>query len=182
MSEINTGPSLTGGLKAIRGYLHDYYQNLMDIPGQENDVATGFAIGIFISFSPWIGLHIIIIFILTKLFRKSFGAGVLASLVFNPLTAPFLWTIEYRTGKVILNAFTDYSAPGLKLSFTDFSVLWDNFVQAFYPILVGGTVLGVPAAIAAFLLVQRSLRLYRKRVYGKVSERLKARHEKKSRK
>jgi len=182
MSEVNAGPFQTGGLKVIRSYLRDYYQNLMEIPGKENDIATGFAIGIFISFSPWIGLHIILIFLVTRLFKKSFGAGVLASLVFNPITAPFLWTIEYRVGKLVMSIFNGYNAPSLKISFTEFSVLWDNIVTAFYPIFFGGLVLGVPASLLSYFLVQRSLRLYRKRVYGKVSERLKARQEKKSRK
>ncbi len=170
--------STSPGSKGIRGYLDEYYRNLMNIPGKENDIATGFAIGILISFSPWIGLHLILVFLLTKLFRKSFGAGALASLVFNPLTAPFLLTIEYRTGRLVMGMFTEPVPRLTKISIADFSVLWENIVQVFYPLFIGGLVLGVPASILSFFLVQRALRVYRNRVYGKVSDRLKARQKK----
>ncbi|MFO8057430.1 MAG: DUF2062 domain-containing protein [bacterium] len=175
--ERSAAPGQSGGMGRIKGHLAEYYQNLMDIPGKENDVAVGFAIGIFISFSPWIGLHLIIIFLLTHVFRKSFGAGLLASLVFNPFTAPFFWTLEFRTGRLVIGLFSRQPKQEFKISFSDFEALWDSVVQVFYPIFIGGLVLGVPAAVLSYFLVQRSLRIYRNRVYGRVSERWKARQE-----
>ncbi len=61
-------------------------------------VSTGFAIGIFIALTPTIGVQIPLI-ILTALFlRVNMPVALAASWVTNPLTAPVIYSLQYKLG------------------------------------------------------------------------------------
>ena len=65
------------------------------------EIACGFAIGAAISFTPFLGLHIIISAIIAFIMRGSIIASAIGTVVGNPLTFPFIWAFVYKTGEMI---------------------------------------------------------------------------------
>ena len=68
------------------------------------EIACGFAIGAAISFTPFMGLHIIISAIIAFIMRGSIIASAIGTVVGNPLTFPFIWALVYSTGAFIVGA------------------------------------------------------------------------------
>lgn len=70
--------------------------------GTPNDIARGFALGIFIGMTPTFGLQMLIAVFFAMLLRENKLAAVLGVWITNPLTAPFIYAAEYETGRVLL--------------------------------------------------------------------------------
>ena len=65
------------------------------------EIACGFAIGAAISFTPFLGLHIIISAIIAYIMRASIISSAIGTIVGNPLTFPFIWALVYNTGVMV---------------------------------------------------------------------------------
>ena len=64
--------------------------------------ALGAAIGVGITFTPFFGFHVILILILTRLFRANFWIGLVTSFVGNPWTFPFITLWTFWLGRLML--------------------------------------------------------------------------------
>lgn len=64
--------------------------------------ALSWAVGISISFSPFLGLHTALAFLLAFLFRLNKVDVLLGSLVINPWTLPAYWLAATTLGGIIL--------------------------------------------------------------------------------
>jgi uncharacterized protein (DUF2062 family) len=111
-------------------------------------IALGTAIGVFLAFSPFLGIHTVAALGLAVLFRASRLAALLGTLVNNPVTMTFLYLFELRLGSRIL---------GYSLTMPD--DIWKNFMElfslgrkAFLSIMTGFFILGSISAIIAYLL------------------------------
>ncbi len=176
MSDVKTNPAPAAEktprpIFDIRGRTADYWDDLMNTPGQINDVAGGFAIGLLVSFTPLIGLHVFLTFLITLWLRKSFGAAVLATLLFNPLTAPIFWAAELEVAALILGK-PDFILPEtMTFNLAGFKTLVFSFENVFYSLFFGGMVLGIPVSYMSYVSVKRSLIAYRKRIYERRKKR-----------
>ena len=68
------------------------------LPGSTYAIAAGFACGAAISFSPLVGLHIVLGGIWAWLIRANIIAAVIGTAVGNPWTFPFIWVWIYNLG------------------------------------------------------------------------------------
>lgn len=154
-------------MKALRHYLSDRYNRLMNMPGKIDDVAMGFAIGVFFAFSPWLGLHTALTFVITLVLRKNFAAGILGSLVFNPFTGPFIFYLEFAVGRRLLGAEKLSLPRGMTVDFHGLKLLWHAGFDVLYPLIAGSLVLGSLMAVLSYFLLQRALQVYRAKIYLK---------------
>ncbi len=150
---------------APREYLKENYEKLMNTPGRISDVAAGFAIGVFISFLPLIGLHMALTVAIAFLLRKSMGAGIIGTLVFNPLSAPIILMTNIKLGRLILGAKQQSITVTVNADLTGIQKLWETSIGVFQPYMIGGLILGSIASAVSFFMVKRSLGTYRERIY-----------------
>jgi hypothetical protein len=149
----------------FRRRLADYYRRLMESPGKIDEVAGGFALGIFIACSPWLGLHTLLVLALCTLTRRSLAAGIMGSLVFNPLTGVFIFAAELELGRHLLHRRHLSLPRGLTLDYEGLKLLLHASGHLFLPLLIGSLIIGGAAAVIAFFWLRTSLRAYRRRVY-----------------
>ncbi len=149
-----------------------YFFKLLRLRGTPHSIALGAAIGVFIGLTPTIPLHTIIILALTLLFRCSFIAGLITSLlVCNPLTYVPQYYLSLRIG----NFFTRYHLSwerikqvlDVVLSDASFDIRIKSIVSLGYEtaavMLVGGTILALPFAVGSYYLCQFLIVSFRKR-------------------
>ncbi len=112
------------------------------------EIALGAAIGVFLAFSPFMGIHTVAALGLALLFGASRLAAVLGTLVNNPITMTFLYLFEIRLGARILG-----------FSLTMPAGLWGNLKElfsvgrtVFLSIMTGFVVLGFISSIVAYLV------------------------------
>ncbi|WP_372423606.1 DUF2062 domain-containing protein [Salinarimonas chemoclinalis] len=72
-------------------------------------IAAGFASGAAVSFTPLLGLHFFLAFVLAFLTRGSMIAAAFGTVVGNPVTFPLIFAASYWLGTVITSLAT--SAP-----------------------------------------------------------------------
>lgn len=153
-------PSL--GWKRSTQYL---FHRIGRLPGTPYSIAAGFACGAAISFTPFVGLHILIGILIAWILRANMMAAVIGTAVGNPWTFPFIWTFIFNLGvwlgaaggNAIANEF-DFQrlfSNSLEAIFTyDMSYLFETAWPILWPMFIGG----IPTFFIAWIMFYFSLR------------------------
>ena len=120
-------------------------------------VAIGLAWGAAVSFTPLLGLHLIICYTGTYLMKGNLIAATVGTIVGNPWTFPFFFYISYKFG--IFFYFEPLDNYEFNINF-----LLNNFDDLFFPTLLGC----LPIAILVWIITFRiSKKILEKRYYEK---------------
>ncbi len=175
----------------IRAYEYVKHR-LRRLPGTPEAIARGLAMGVFISFTPLFGLHMIFAALLALVFRGSIIAALLGTFFGNPLTYVPIAAMSLGTGYAILGvpprrAFADNFGQKFWDAGAD---LWHNFLalftpdkaqwgqlfkfwdDVFFPWLIGGILPGVVFAVIAYVLSVPLVRVYQNRRKGRLTSKL----------
>jgi len=147
------------------------FRRLLAIDDPPERTALAFSIGIFIAFSPFLGLHTILATLLAFLFRFNKIAIYTGTFVNNPfLTLVPIIVASYAVGAFIMGRPLRIPPEGVELLTHPhiFSAGYYRqlFVHSRYlvePFAVGGMVLSVVCSLIAYPLTLRALRIYRGR-------------------
>jgi uncharacterized protein (DUF2062 family) len=119
--------------------------------GTPHSIAGGFAAGAAISFTPFVGGHLVLAALLSWATRSNIVAGLIGTAVGNPWTFPFIWVWIYEIGHQMgagreLGSNPDFVAiftdlPGVfvraVISFDLDSTYFDNVWTVLWPMIVG---------------------------------------------
>lgn len=138
-----------------------YFQKrVMRLTGSPHAVAFGFAIGVAVAFTPFLGLHIILGIGIAYLLGANLVAAALGTAVANPLTLPFILASTYRLGRVFVGGpahFRNGSDVPANLAEKSLHAIW----PVIKPMLVGAIPLGLGAGILAYIVVLLATRAFR---------------------
>lgn len=131
----------------MRGLRH-VYMKVLRIKLSPHDIALGMALGVFIGLLPIIPLQTVVVLALALALRCSKLTALIGTLVTNPLTIPFLYLTMLRIGR--------YFLPDGKGRLNPDHWTMGELLQAgwyFYgSMFLGGFVLALPSALAAYFL------------------------------
>ena len=135
-----------------RNFLY-YWKRLIRIPESPHSISMGFSVGVFIAFSPFIGLHIILCIFISWAFRVNILSSIIGTFSGNPLTYPIMWASSIGLGDFILRRqkFT-YE----KIELSDFFGV-DFFISFF----VGSLILGFLFAIICYFFIKYFIIIYK---------------------
>jgi uncharacterized protein (DUF2062 family) len=188
----------TGWRRAFAYYL----KRLTRLTGTPHNIAAGVACGVGISFTPFVGLHIVIGALLALIVRGNLLAVVVGTLAGNPWTFPFMWVASYEVGHYLLGsvhgggqpapwAFADVAgyvadavreAASLGLWPAAKNLAADLRVVA-WPMIVGSLPLGLTTGLAVYFPLARAIGFYqlarlkrreKRALRNRASDRLKA--------
>lgn len=150
---------------------------LKRLPGTPNRIAAGFASGVAVSFTPFIGFHFILAVGLAGLLRGNYIASAVGTAAGNPWTFPFIWIGTYKLGHWILG-----SAGGVTLpDDIGMSYMFDHPLEVLWPMAIGGGIVGTLAWFSAFFLIRTIVTRYqfqRRRRLLRKARRKRAKHSK----
>ena len=66
-------------------------QKLTSIKGTPEAIAKGFATGVAMSFTPFVGFHLLLCIFISKITKQNSIAGALGTIAGNPWTFPIIW-------------------------------------------------------------------------------------------
>lgn len=121
-------------------------------------VAAGFSLGIFLGVFPTFGIAIPIAYLLASLFRFNRASAVVGSLIMNPVTTPFFWSVSATVGGVI---FSEDARVILKM--------WEGgdrlgtFSRATVIYLVGNLIVSAVVALGGYFFALNAVRVYRRK-------------------
>ena len=138
-----------------------FFKRLLALDDTPERIAFAFAFGVFLAFSPLLGLHTLLALTCAFLFGLNRFALLVGVFVNNPWTlVPIYAAGNYLGG--LLVGFPDFSLPSWeKIGHLDF--WWQVFDQwrLLLPMMVGSTVLSVLAAVISYPIALFALRYAR---------------------
>lgn len=118
---------------------------LIRLKGNTYSIASGFAFGAAISFTPLPGIHLLGAAGFSYLTRGNILASVVGTLVGNPWTLPLMWWTSYKMGNYAFSLFgTEISAMPEKFTW-DYLVneITNRPMDLIIPWIVGGIIMMV---------------------------------------
>lgn len=168
---------------------------LRRLPDPAHRISRGIFAGVFVSFTPFYGLHFLTAWLVAWVLRGNILAALLATFFGNPITFPIIATVSVELGSWMLGlppvplhkVVNSFSLASVELwsNFTalfspraaDWSHLGDFFRYVFLPYLVGGIVPGIVMGMIAYYASYPLILSYQR---GRI-HRLKERFEKRRR-
>jgi len=147
------------------------FRRLLAIDDPPERTALAFSIGVFIAFSPFLGLHTILATLIAFIFRFNKLAIYTGTFVNNPpLTLVPIIVASYAVGALLMGRPLKIPPEGVELLKNPHLLTADYyrqiFVQSWYlvePFALGGMILSVVCSLIAYPLTLRALRAYRDR-------------------
>jgi uncharacterized protein (DUF2062 family) len=136
-------------------------------------IAGGFALGIFLAFTPTIGFQIVLAVILAAMLNLNQPAAIVGACVTNPLTIPVIFTFNYWLGSLIwpgpsVSAVSrhliELTAQITKLDIWDITDQLAAVIQLgpdiIAPLLVGSLIAGILSAGLSYVVLLRLLEAF----------------------
>jgi len=147
------------------------FRRLLAIDDPPERTALAFSIGVFIAFSPFLGLHTILATFIAFMFRFNKVAIYTGTFVNNPpFTLVPIIVASYAVGAVLMGRPWKIPPEGVELLKNPHLLTADYYHRLFVesltilvPFAVGGMVLSVVCSLIAYPLTLRALRAVRSR-------------------
>lgn len=146
--------------RRLRGLYLKILRKLDSLKGTPREIANGFATGVAMSFTPFVGFHLLLSLAVARLAGQNGIAAALGTIAGNPWTFPLIWYITLHIGLFVLGADAPQLPVGFKALFTelfhtviglDFSAFLEDIWPVFYPMLIGS----IPLYIVVWWSVSR---------------------------
>ncbi len=151
------------------------YTRFLKIRGNPRQIALGFALGIFVGMSPFMGMHMLIAVFFAALFKWNKISAAIGAWISNPATAPFIYSMTFFIGSKFVTSkkgvgFLDEDI-GIKTLFE----LITKTPQIIMILTIGGVILGIPVAITGYFIAYNAIVTYREKIKLKLQNRKKKR-------
>lgn len=154
----------------------EYYSHRMKrLPDSPTRIAIGFACGVYVSFTPFFGMHFLAAAALAWVLRANILASAIGTFFGNPVTFPFIAAVSIELGSLYFG--TPFSAEMFHdLGFIDMVVLFlTNLHELVIPYFVGGLLPGIISAVVSYYIVHPLVERYQARRRNKLVARAKKR-------
>lgn len=145
------------------------YYRFLKIRGNPREIALGFALGVFVGMTPFMGLHTAIAVPLAALLKWNKFSAALAVWISNPLSAPAIYGITYYTGEKILFIQEGYKLPA-EFSIDALFYTLRSAPEIIGILMVGGIVIGLPLAALGYYFSLKAILEYRESIRRKLEE------------
>lgn len=136
-------------------------KRILRLSGTPHAIALGFAAGVFVSFTPFVGLHFFGGFLLAWFLGGNLLASAFGTFIGNPLTFPVIWITTFNLGNWMLGE------KGVKFHFDATKTLLNESFDVLWPLIkpmaLAGVPLGILAAIACYFPVRATIEAYHER-------------------
>ena len=145
---------------SIMKYVRDRIRGIFKLDDSPHQLATAFAVGIFIAFTPTIGLHTVSVLLLAWLFRLNKLAIFSGAFVNNPWTMVPLYGFCLWFGMKITGGSS--TMPAIAWKELTFGNAFTVLKPYLWPFVAGTLLLGVVAALVSYGVMYRAVLRYRK--------------------
>ncbi len=148
------------------------HHRIARIDGTPYAIASGFACGAAVSFTPFIGFHFLLAAIVAWIMRGNIFTSVMGTAIGNPWTFPIIWPITYNLGVWLLgwdgseNVIDEMNLVFNKFTIVDIvnaplEVLGPFLHSIFLPMLLGGFIVGCSVWILFYWPVYKLVAEYK---------------------
>jgi hypothetical protein len=125
------------------------FKDILTLDSHPGHISAGFAVGVFISFTPFFGIHTPLAIAAAFLFRLNKLTCLTGAWLNTPLTVVPVLSLSYKLGRWLLGC------PPLELRVRD-NMTWQYAKELLHmkgtPLLLGSSILGFAAAVVSYSL------------------------------
>jgi len=146
---------------------------IFKLRGSPKAIAGGLSLGMFIAFTPTIGLQVILAALFATIFNLNRASAIIAVWITNPVTIPIIFTFNYWVGKMIISGPPVSDVAKSLLDFVklmasfDIWQVMDQFIafmqlgkEVLIPLAIGSVLVGSCIAAVTYLTSIRMLEAY----------------------
>jgi uncharacterized protein len=122
--------------------LKQQFKKILSLDAHPGHISAGFAVGVFISFTPFFGLHTPLAIALAFIFRLNKLTCITGAWINTPLTMVPILVASYNLGRFLRGK------PARDFTFT--SLNWHSLQPYAKSILLGSSIIGFMAAVVAY--------------------------------
>ena len=168
-------------MKNIKNYfnrlLKKFLVQLKRLKGTPYEIAAGFACGVAISFTPFIGFHLILAAITAWIIRANVVSSAIGTLIGNPWTFPFIWIAVLSTGRFLLGDIATADHVNFVKIFESASkalltLNFKNFGRDVWPIVFPMMIGCIPYYIVSWFLSYKIIKIMLDRIAARRAKRL----------
>ena len=120
------------------------FRAILTLDNHPGHISAGFAVGVFISFTPFFTFHTLIAIAAAFIFRLNKLTCITGSWVNTPLTVLPILGLSYKLGRILRGLHpSELHVKGLE---------WQQLKAQAASLLLGSSILGFVAAVAAYFI------------------------------
>jgi uncharacterized protein (DUF2062 family) len=131
------------------------FKKILSLDAHPGHISTAFAVGVFVSFTPFFGIHTPMAIALAFIFRLNKVACITGAWLNTPLTIVPVLLASYNLGRFLRGK------PGKELSFTNLD--WHTLQPYAKSILLGSSIIGFIAAGASYFICYWLVTFFRRK-------------------
>jgi uncharacterized protein (TIGR03546 family) len=131
------------------------FKKILSLDAHPGHISTGFAVGVFISFTPFFGLHTPLAIALAFIFRLNKVTCITGAWINTPLTIVPVLVASYNLGRFLLGK--PHKVLVLK------SLDWHTLQPYAKSILLGTSILGFVAAVISYFVCYWLVTFFRRK-------------------
>lgn len=135
--------------------LKQQFKKILSLDAHPGHISVGFAVGVFVSFTPFFGLHTPMAIALAFLFRLNKVACITGAWINTPLTVVPVLVASYNLGRFLRGK------PAKALAFKNLD--WHSLQPYAKSILLGSSVIGFLSAVAAYFICYWLVTFFRRK-------------------
>lgn len=136
------------------------YERFIKIRGNPHEIGLGVGVGFFVGMSPFLGVHVILAVFLAALFKWNKIAAGIAAWITNPITAPFIYGLNWVVGAKVTGMQLTQIVPG-HFGVSELMNLMKSGPEILWTLLIGGVITGLPLAVVGYFLARLLLKQLR---------------------
>ena len=141
----------------MKKYFDNIREKLKEIKATPYEIAAGFACGVAVSFTPFVGFHSILAMSFAFCIRASIIAALIGTLFGNPWTFPFIWIMVLYVGELFLRSGNHQTEVDFEaVFFQAFDMLkncnFDGFLRDVWPVLYPMIIGSIPFCLLSWII------------------------------
>ncbi|MCP4105219.1 MAG: DUF2062 domain-containing protein [Desulfobacteraceae bacterium] len=167
--------------RSLKAILYKGYGRLLKLRGHPREIALGFALGIFIGMSPFMGVQTAIAVSLASIFKWNKISSAIGVWITNPVTAPIVYSITYLIGGKLLGiGKSEKIIEGLDAS--RILAMLSKAPEIIWALIIGGIITGIPLAVFSYYFSYSAVRKYQDDIKLKLAQKKEEKAQKKKEK
>jgi len=168
MNRSTTKKRSTPKSRTLLASVRKAYERFLKIRGHPREISLGFALGLLVGMTPFMGLHTIVAVAVAALFKWNKISAAISVWITNAVTAPIIYSITYLVGARMM---------GLKKAFAlkeinSLSAIHDLILKTpeiVWAMMVGGMVIGLPLAVIGYYIAFSITSRYQEEIKAKIA-------------
>ena len=151
--------------------IHKIFKTLLQTNASSYAVATGAACGVSVSFTPFVGFHLVLAMLTAFILRANLSAAAISTVFGNPWTFPFIWISILYSGEFMLGHHHStenihfeefFKQMFITLQHFDFSGFLNDVWPILYPMMIGSIPFYLLSWIITYIITKKIIEKNRK--------------------